>query len=92
MTTTHFIHHIVLDLTQLQEDRYVTNVVNTILCNIHMIAVFCSALCMNMLAVEQQMATFWVHTYEKKACKIGAFLMVLTVSTFYTFNVSILQL
>ncbi|CAD5209080.1 unnamed protein product [Bursaphelenchus okinawaensis] len=40
---------------------------------------FNSALCMNMLAIEQHLATVWVNTYEQKSMKIGVILMVIAI-------------
>ncbi|CAD5209082.1 unnamed protein product [Bursaphelenchus okinawaensis] len=40
---------------------------------------FNGALCMNMLAVEQHLATVWVNDYEQKKIKIGVVLMLVAI-------------
>lgn len=80
MTSTHQVHHIILDNTEHLKDRFGVNMVNMIICNIHMIAIFSSACCMNMIAVEQHLATIWVDNYEKKTYVVGCILMAIVVS------------
>ncbi|CAD5217625.1 unnamed protein product [Bursaphelenchus okinawaensis] len=75
MTTTHFILHIILENIRYLENRLLINLVNLFICHLHMVAIFSSALCMNMIAVEQQLATFFVENYEKRSGVIGVILM-----------------
>lgn len=42
---------------------------------------------MNMLAIEQLLATKWVKTYEKKTIKVGVILMIIVVSIVICFKV-----
>ncbi|CAD5209078.1 unnamed protein product [Bursaphelenchus okinawaensis] len=44
-----------------------------------MISLFGTALCMNMLAVEQHLATMWVNDYENKSVKVGVILMAVVI-------------
>uniref|UniRef100_A0A1I7SFD9 G_PROTEIN_RECEP_F1_2 domain-containing protein n=1 Tax=Bursaphelenchus xylophilus TaxID=6326 RepID=A0A1I7SFD9_BURXY len=70
---------LLLENTADVEDRYVVNLICLVLSNIHMIAVFGSVLCMNMLAVEQHLATVWVKDYEQRSCTVGIILITLVL-------------
>ncbi|CAD5222085.1 unnamed protein product [Bursaphelenchus xylophilus] len=79
-TGSHFILHKILEYTEHVEDRFIPNVLAYICCNIHMINVFGAATCMNMIALEQHLATIWVENYEQKTKKIGVILMLLVAA------------
>ncbi|CAD5222852.1 unnamed protein product [Bursaphelenchus xylophilus] len=77
MTSSHFILHLILDNTMNLKSRFLVNIFNLFTCHVHMVAIFSSALCMNMIAVEQQLATFFVLNYEERSGIIGVILMII---------------
>uniref|UniRef100_A0A1I7SCG4 G_PROTEIN_RECEP_F1_2 domain-containing protein n=1 Tax=Bursaphelenchus xylophilus TaxID=6326 RepID=A0A1I7SCG4_BURXY len=44
-----------------------------------------SALCLNMLAVEQHLATIWVETYEERTYRVGLILLLIVCCTAISF-------
>lgn len=70
--------HFLLDITKDVEDRYLINIICYTFSHIHSISVFGSTMCMNILAVEQQLATCCVNSYEKKNW-VGVALIIFVV-------------
>ncbi|CAD5209074.1 unnamed protein product [Bursaphelenchus okinawaensis] len=79
LTGTRIVITQVLHYTSDVNKRYYVNVICITLSTIHMMSLFGTALCMNMLAVEQHLATVWVNNYENKNLKIGIILMIIVV-------------
>ncbi|CAD5214114.1 unnamed protein product [Bursaphelenchus xylophilus] len=81
--------HLMIEWTADIRPRYLLNVTCVALATIHMIALMLTALCMNMLAVEQHLATIWVNDYEEKSIKVGVILMMIVVVQCVPFGVFI---
>lgn len=80
MCSTHFFMHIILANTAHVQDRYWLNVLNSAVCYTHVVSLCSAALCMNLIAVEQQLATCWVQKYEQRTNFTGLVMMGLVVS------------
>lgn len=63
-------------------DRYFPNLICLFLSLLNSLSGFGAVSCMNIVAVEQHLATIWVETYEQNSFKVGVVLMIALVGYF----------